>query len=330
MQESYIHQILKHFFQNSYPPEVEEKVQRWIIEDKWTAEKDNAMSALWDEIEIAPNDSTYKALEEVKNTIRQLENRKKHVRMRRVLLGSAAVIIPVLLLLGSYFYIDLNVKVIEVATSSNQQTKCTLPDGTTILLNSCTKITYPSKFKDSTRVVTLEGEAYFTVTRDAAKPFIVKTNDLSVKVLGTKFNISAYPTNDRAIATLNSGKIQVDVQSGKADNRYILKPNQEIVFNKIDHSVLINTVTDKNIYWKDGSLLFQDASFNDIVNTIERRYGVTIDYIKQDFVNTPYTIKFLNNESLEDVLNILRDVVGGFEYKREKSRITIRKKGGNQ
>lgn len=330
MKENHIHQILQQFYQNSYPPEVEEKIQRWIIKEQWTAEKNNAMSAIWDEIEIAPNEHTYRALEKVKNSIRQTENRKRQLRMRRVLLGSAAVLIPVLLLLGSYLYINQEANMIEVATSSNQQKQCTLPDGTTILLNSCTKVTYPSEFKDSTRVVTLEGEAYFAVAKNAAKPFIVKTNDLSVRVLGTEFNISAYPTDDRSITTLNSGKIQVDVESGKADSRYILKPNQEIVFNKIDKSVLINPVTDENIHWKDGVLLFQDATFNDIVNTIERRYGVTIDYNKQAFRNTPYTIKFRNNESLEDVLNILQDVVGGFEYRREKSRITISQKGGNQ
>lgn len=65
-------------------------------------------------------------------------------------------------------------------------------------------------------MVTLVGEAYFSVASDAAKPFIVKTKDLSVRVLGTQFNISAYPSDDRTIATLNSGKIQVDIQSEKS------------------------------------------------------------------------------------------------------------------
>lgn len=330
MKENYIYQILKQFFLYSYPPEIESKVQKWIIKDKWTAEKNNILSAIWDEIEIPPNDNTYRALDRVKNTIRQIENKKKYLKMRRVLLGSAAVIIPILLLLGSYFYFSQDVKMIEVVTSNNQQKQCTLSDGTTILLNSCTKVIYPSKFKDSIRVVTLIGEAYFSVASNVTKPFIVKTKDLSVRVLGTQFNISAYPSDDRTIATLNSGKIQVDIQAGKADCRYILKPNQEIVFNKIDKSVLINTVTGENIGWKDGSLVFQDATFNDIVNTIERRFGVTVEYDKQRFSNTPYTIKFMNNESLEDVLNILQDVVGSFEYKKENSKITLIQKGGDK
>jgi len=330
MKENYIYQILNQFFLNSYPPEIEKKVQKWIINDKWITEKNNAMSVIWVEMEVASNDNTYKALDKVKNRIKQIENPKKHLRIRRMLLGSAAVIIPILLIFGSYLYINQDPKMIEVVTSINQQKQCTLADGTTILLNSCTKITYPSKFKDTTRIVTLEGEAYFSVASDSAKPFIVKTSNLSVRVLGTKFNISAYPTNDRTIATLNSGKIQVDIQSRKTNSKYILKPNQEIVINKIDNSVLINTVTGENSSWKDGSLVFQDATFNDIVNTIERRYGITVDYNKQAFLNTPYTIKFIHNESLEDILNVLQDVVGGFEYKKDNSKITIIKKGGNK
>ena len=330
MKDNYIYQILKQFFLNPYPPEIEDKVQKWIIKDKWAAEKNNAMSAIWREMEIAPNNNTYKALDRVKNKIKQIESQKKHLRIRRVILRSAAVIIPILLILGSYFYLNQDVQMIEVVTAGNQQKQCTLADGTTIVLNSCTKITYPSKFKDTIRMVTLEGEAYFSVTSDAAKPFIVKTNNLSVRVIGTKFNISAYPRNDRAIATVNSGKILVDIQSGKRDSKYILKPNQEIVFNKIDKSVLINTVTGENSSWIDGSLVFHDATFNDIVNTIEHRYGVTINYSKQAFKNTPYTIKFIHNENLGDVLNVLQDVVGGFEYKKENSTITIIKKGGNK
>lgn len=328
MKENYIHQILKQFFTNSYPPEIEEKVQRWIINEKWNGVKNQSLTTIWHNTKIVPNENTYKALAKVKATIKRLEDKKNHPRMSRILLRSAAVIIPLLLLAGSYFYIYQDVRMIEVTTSGNEQKQCTLPDGSIVLLNSCTKITYPSEFKETTRNITLEGEAYFSVTSDAAKPFIVKTNDLSVKVLGTKFNISAYPTNDRTIATLNSGKIQVDVQSGKPDSRYIIQPNQEFVFNKIDKSVSIHTTTDETIDWKNGWLIFQNATFNDIMNTIERRYNVTIDYNKLHFPNIPYTIKFIHNESLVEVLDILKDVAGGFTYQIKDSKITLIKEGG--
>lgn len=329
MKETYIFEIIRQFYQHSYPPETEERIQRWIVRDEWAAEKNDALSTVWDEIELSPNGDTYKTLEKVKSRIKQIENRKKQLRMRRVLLGSAAVLIPVLLLLGGYLYVHRNVEMIEVLTTANQQKQCTLADGTIVWMNACTRLTYPSRFDDSTRVVTLEGEAYFKVKSDAAKPFIVKTNELTVRVLGTKFNVSAYPSDDRAVATLNSGKIQVDVHSEKAGGRYLLQPDQKIVFNKADHSVSIHDVEAGSIGWKDGSLVFEDATFNDIVHTIERRYGVTIDYDKQAFMAMSYTVKFVHNESLEDILNILQDVAGGFEYKIENNKITLIQKGGN-
>lgn len=329
MKENYIHQILRQFFLYTYPPETEGKVQRWIIEDKWTAEKNEALSAIWDEAEIPPHADTYKALKRVKHTIRQIESKKKQVRMRRILLGSAAVIIPILLLWGGYFYLHREVKMIEVVTSGNQQKQCTLSDGTTILLNSCTRITYPSEFKDSVRVVTLAGEACFSVASDAAKPFVVKTEDLSVRVLGTRFNLSAYPPDERTVVTLNSGRIQVDIPAEEADRRYILQPDEEIVFNKTDKSVSVSTVTGEDTGWQDGSLVFRDATFRDMVNAIERRYGVRVVYDKSAFPDTPYTLKFVNNESLEEVLEILQEVAGGFEYKKENSKVTLIRKGGD-
>lgn len=329
MKENYIFEIIKQFFRYSYPPETEERIQKWIVRDEWTAEKNDALSAVWDEIELSPNGDTYKTLAKVKSRIRQIENRKNQLRMRRVLLGSAAILIPILLLLGGYLYVHRNVEMIEVLTTANQQKQCILSDGTIIWMNACTRLTYPSRFDDSIRVVTLEGEAYFTVKSDAAKPFIVKTNELTVKVLGTKFNVSAYPSDDRAVATLNSGKIQVDVHSGKADGRYLLQPDQKIVLNKADHSVSIHDVEAGSTGWKDGTLVFEDATFNDIVHTIERRYGVTIDYDKEAFMASSYTVKFVHNESLEDILGILQDVAGAFEYKIENNKITLMQKGGN-
>lgn len=83
MKENYIYQILKQFFVNLYPPEIEEKIKRWIIQNKWAAEKNRGMSVIWDEMEIAPNDNTYKALDRVKNKIKQIEHQKKHFRSKR-------------------------------------------------------------------------------------------------------------------------------------------------------------------------------------------------------------------------------------------------------
>ena len=238
----------------------------------------------------------------------------------------AAVIIPVLLLAGGYFYMNREVKMITVFTSNNEQKEYTLPDGTTIRLNSGSKISYPSRFKDTTRAITLEGEAYFSVTGNPKKPFIVRTGSLSVRVLGTKFNISAYPGNDKTVATLNSGSIQVNIREKENDSNYILKPNQQIIYSKIDRSVLVNTVTEETVGWKEGLLIFQDATFNDIMSTLQRRFDVSIEYAEQEFPNIPCTVKFVHHESLTEILNVLQEVIGDFGYTIQNNKVTLIKK----
>ena len=88
----------------------------------------------------------------------------------------------------------------------------------------------------------------------------------------------------------------------------------------------LNTVTTDGIGWKNGWLVFQDATFNDMMNTLRHRYNVSIEYNKQAFANIPYTVKFVHNESVEEVLNVLQDVTGGFNYRIKGRHITITKK----
>ena len=308
-------------------------LSEWLNENEKNRDEFRRLKNYWD-ADVAFKHSVAPAFSADK--LQQKINVQRRQTARRQLWRNAIPLIAAACLLFIFstalFLYNTNNRTSEHYTllTDEHTSNFTLEDGTVITLNKNSRLSYSDKYGKDSRNVKLEGEAYFSVASDAEKPFIVKTSNLSVRVLGTKFNISAYLTNDRTIATLNSGKIQVNVQSGKTDSKYILKPNQEIVFNKIDNSVLINTVTGENSSWKDGSLVFQDATFNDIVNTIERRYGITVDYDKQEFLNTPYTIKFIHNESLEDVLNVLQDVVGGFEYKQKNSKVTIIKKGGSK
>lgn len=326
MKSDYISRVIAQFFTHSYPPKTVDEVQKWIVDEKWTTEKDRSLYTIWNELQIQPDKSLYASLEKVKSTIGMKDAVRKRSAVSLKWLRYAAVVISILLLSGGYLYINREVRMIEVITLSSEQKQCTLPDGTVVQLNSCSKLIYPSGFSDTIRTVELVGEAYFSVAPDAVKPFIVKTNHLSVKVLGTKFNICAYPTDDRSTATLNSGKIQVDVRAGQIDSRYVLKPSQQIVYNKTDESVLINTVPTGSISWKEGKLIFQESTFNDIMNTLERRYNVIIHYDKKLFANDSYSVKFINNEDVRQILNVLQDVVGGFEYEIRNNEITLIKK----
>jgi transmembrane sensor len=324
MKPDYISRIFDQFFNQTSTPEVTQKVQRWMVDDQWAAEKDDSLHAIWEKLEVQPDQSTARSLRRVKDRIRKEENR--HSLNYRILLRIAAVIIPVALLVGGYFYFNGSTKNIEVTTLNNEQKQCTLPDGSSVRLNSGSKINYSSRFNDTTRLVTLEGEAYFSVKPNKKKPFIVKTKDLTLRVLGTEFNIASYSSDSRSVATLDRGKVQVTInreEKGSASSSYILKPNQQLAYNKSDQSVLINIVTEETSGWKDGALIFQDATFNDILNTLQRQYNVTFRYDAAKFQGDVYSVKFVNRESIEQVMNVLQDVVGGFSWQKNDNEIAI-------
>jgi len=324
MKPDYISRIFDQFFNQTSTPEVTQKIQRWMVDDKWANEKNASLHAIWDKLEVGPDQSTARSLRMVKARIRKEENH--HSLNYRIPLRVAAVIVPVLLLLGGYFYFNGNTKNIEVATLNNEQKQCTLPDGSIVRLNSGSKINYSSRFNDTIRLVTLEGEAYFTVQSNKKKPFVVKTKDLTLRVLGTEFNVSSYLSDSRSIATLDRGKVQVTInteEKGLANGSYILKPNQQLAYNKSDQSVLINIVTEDASGWKDGALIFQDATFNDILNTLQRHYNVTFRYDPAKFHGDVYSVKFVNRESIEQVMAVLQDVVGGFSWQMNGNEIVI-------
>ena len=323
MKPDYISRILDQFFNQTSSPEVTQKVQRWMVDDQWATEKNNSLHAIWDKLEVQPDQSTARSLRMVKSKIRKEEG--KHSLNYRILLRIAAVIVPVLLLSG-YFYFNGNAKNIEVATLNNEQKQCTLPDGSIVKLNSGSKINYSSRFNDTIRLVTLEGVAYFTVQPNKKKPFVVKTKDLTLRVLGTEFNVASYSSDSRSVATLDRGKVQVTInreEKGPANSSYILKPNQQLAYSKSDQSVLINIVTEEASGWKDGALIFQDATFIDILNTLQRHYNVTFRYDPTKFQGDVYSVKFVNHESIGQVMDVLQDVVGGFSWQKNDNEIVI-------
>ena len=326
MKPDYISRILDQFFAQPSTPEVNQKVQRWMVDERWTTEKDASLHAIWDKLEVEPDQTTAHSLRIVKSRIRKAENPRSPTY--RTVLRIAAALVPAVLLIGGYFYFSGSTKNVEIATLNNEQKQCTLPDGSSVRLNSGSKINYSSGFNDTIRLVTLEGEAYFSVKHNKKKPFVVKTKDLTLKVLGTEFNVSSYASDSRSVATLDRGKVQVTInrkEKGPTGSCYVLKPNQQLAYNKSDESVRINIVSEEATGWKEGALIFQDATFSDILNALHRHYNVTFRYDQTSFLGDFYSVKFVNRESIEEVMAVLQDVVGGFTWQKKDAEITINK-----
>ncbi len=210
--------------------------------------------------------------------------------------------------------------VVEKSTGKGQKLTITLKDGTQIKLNAESKITYPENFSDSVRWVTLDGEAYFEVAKNPDQPFIVKCGDFHTQVLGTSFNINAYPEINNIEVSLVEGKVKTYIQGQKSSDLY-LEPEEMASYNITNRSIAKSAFdTQKNIAWKDGIIHFEKASFDQMKLTLERWYDVKFVVAKTPGIKG-FTGEF-KNQSLEDVLDGISFSVG-FKFEISGKKVYI-------
>lgn len=200
--------------------------------------------------------------------------------------------------------------------------KLSLSDGTHIVLNAGTTLRYPVNFiPGEERLVFLNGEAYFDVAEDEAHPFVVNTEDLNVKVLGTHFIVNSYQEVHKTFTVLVEGKVLVENKL-VAEDQKLLKPNERVFF---DHEQLAveNVNTGKYMAWMQGKLIFENDSFEYIIRKLERKYDVEIDnnYPVLDEMNITATF---TNESIEEVLRTFQ-TYKNFEWTLKNGVVTINK-----
>lgn len=196
----------------------------------------------------------------------------------------------------------------EITTIYGMRTKFQLSDGTWVNLNSGSKLIFPTEFEGKTRKVELVGEAFFDVTPNPAKPFIVKTSEINVKVLGTAFDLQAYPGTNKISATLVHGKIVLERESGGISKQVAeLKPSDRAIF-KTDEKVVNVSVEedlDKFIAWKDGKLVFFNDPIENVAEKLGNWYNVTVKINNNELKRYRFTATF-TNEPIEQVLDLLR------------------------
>lgn len=155
-----------------------------------------------------------------------------------------------------------------------------LGDGTKVWLNAGSRLVYPSKFVDKTREVYLVGEAFFEVAKNEEVPFVVKTSDLSVKVLGTKFNVSAYPEDLSIQTVLTEGSVEIIKSNASLfEKSILLKPGQLALLNKKNSVTKVYDVdVDYYTLWTQGIFSFTNTDLNRLVKKLERYYNIRFQY----------------------------------------------------
>lgn len=248
-----------------------------------------------------------------KERTRRQINEKIKKDMRRVWFKrastiAASILIPILIISTVYFYKEMDhYKQIPniVSVNKGQRAGITLPDGTIVHLNSESKLTYTPDFNGKLREVVLEGEAFFEVTPNKEKPFIVKTSVFDVEVLGTSFNVSVYNDENIVETALMEGKVKLTMQGCPSKPVY-LTPSQKFIYSRSDRQGTISIMEgDTELAWKQGILAFSAEPLEEVFRKIERWYGVTMHYDKESLVNDNFTGQF-KMISIQEMMNILR------------------------
>lgn len=178
-----------------------------------------------------------------------------------------------------------------------------LSDGTRIRLNSETELIYPTRFTDNKREVTLIGEAYFEVTKNKEKPFIVKANGMEVKVLGTTFNICSYTEDRIASTTLIEGSVAVQAENGEEQT---ISPSEQFTFNRNNKKTTIRTV-DTELYtsWINGTYVFKNTPLEEIMTKLQRWHDFSVEFEDKALKRTRYSLIVDKETTLEHLLEII-------------------------
>ena len=268
-----------------------------------------------------------------------------------------ATVVFILGLFASWYFIKTPIATLSgksvnniIETPRGSQATIQLPDGSKVVLNAESKITYPQEFSDQERKVLLEGEAFFDIKKDPNRQFLVKTKDITVKVFGTSFNVKSYPYENTTETTLVEGSISIYKNSTNGDiigSELKMNPNQRIVLYKEPQNstpsksqpkkkitmpqrkpklVLSKHIdTDRYISWRKGRLKIESEPMKKLAQILERRYDVKIHFMDEDIKQIRYSGTF-ENETIEQVMEALK-LASLIDYKIDEREIWISSNG---
>jgi transmembrane sensor len=204
-----------------------------------------------------------------------------------------------------------------LSTPTGGQYNIVLADGTKVFLNAVSSIKYPTQFNGDQRIAELEGEAYFEVAKNKSKPFLVKSANQTIEVLGTHFNVHAYNNESVVKTTLLEGSVAVSSKNQKA----ILKPGQQANVSESSSKIAVKEVdTEAAIAWKNGRFKFDNADLKSVMKQLERWYGIKVEY-RGDVSDVRFNGGTFRNKNLSEVLKVLE--LSNIKFKVEGKTIIV-------
>lgn len=256
--------------------------------------------------------NSFEALKKVNKRINRTDYSGWCTIIQRI---AAILIMPVLMYAGYQTLQNFSMKkqqaenaVIQTVTSrQGMVSKFSLPDGTSVWLNSGSELQFPIRFTDNMREVSLKGEAFFEVVKNEKHPFRVNARDMNIDVMGTSFSVISYSDENQSEVILKEGKVRLSIDEGQITKDYgTMNPGQRAVYNEESQKIITKEVNpQKYIAWINGDLIFDDDPMEDVVKRLSRWFNVEI-IIEDPEINEYIYKATFRNENLKQVLNLLK------------------------
>ena len=319
MDKTHYKELIEKYFEETITDVEIKELSDWIKNDRQLHD--------WWEQEFERSDSSMNPVLRDKLFARiKEETLDKEVRPLRIIPWKwvAAILLPVCVAFFTYYLLDSSPMAetpFIVKAAKGDKATIELPDGTNVVLNSASQLSYLNNFGEKVRRVQLNGEAYFKVAHDEKHAFIVQIGDLEVKVLGTSFNISAYKDDKEITVVLLEGKVGVYAQ----ERSHIMKPGDKIEYNKITHQIKTTQVHPTDyIEWTKGNMYFEKESLENIMKTLSRIYDVEIRFDSGKLPKEYFT-GTIPGGGIQNALNILM-LTSPFFYEMDGSVIVLKEK----
>lgn len=283
-QDQNIHQLIIRLFAGEASNDEKNIIESWLSEEPENRVLLNDLKEIWLSAGAEQNPDYY----DVEAAIRKFRQKtsltnEKALQKQPVfrLMRYAAILLLAAALPFSYYYGRNSVPATDnsfttITCALGDKTAVILPDSSQAFLNSGSQLTFSNNFKNGSRLVLLDGEAYFSVRKDPQNPFRVKTTAIDVEVLGTEFNLKAYSEEHTVTTTLVTGSLKVIGNNKSAT----IRPNEILVFNKENKRMEIHEIVDfsPETEWKNGRLVFRNQSLGELEHELERWFDVEIEF----------------------------------------------------
>ncbi len=322
----YINNLLKRFVDGLYTRKDADDLLKHFHAGKYNTEISEAMDNVWEEMEEDEVSSLQhqQYREEARLLLSRIRKPEKRFSFIPYLRYVAIVAVILSIGWGGFRLIRSNQEKVltytEVHVKNGEHKRIILPDGTSVTLNAGSYLRYPRQFITDVRRIEMNGEAFFEVTRDEEKPFLIHTKDADVKVLGTSFNVKAFDMDEQLTVSVQTGKVQVDLPEAMMR----LLPDEQFVmdktkgeFQKRNEDARLSTV------WIKGGLYFNRTPIRTVVNELVRMYNRTIEFAPgaeyDDYIYGEH-----DNKSLEAVLKSIQYSTD-IKYRIENDKIVLYK-----